>query len=138
MSKKANKVNKPTLKTRKETTIGCFEWDAFIKEIYGKPYCFQQQDDCKDRGNFYFSAPEKRPHDYKRTSCDYEDESQMGVSFAAWLARDPKEKLPNQEYDFQLDLFWERQFYPHVSMIINDLYRIGVIEAGDYVIDIDW
>lgn len=131
-------IKKPKLKTRTETVINCSDWDDLVKEVYGKPYCFQQQDGCKDRGNFYFSAPEKNPNDYKRSSVSYRNESQMGVSFAAWLARDPKETIPNQEYDFQLDLFWERQFYPHISMIINDLYRIGVIEAGDYVIDVDW
>ena len=35
-------------------------------------------------------------------------------------------------------MFWERNFYPHVEMVMNDLHAKGLVEAGEYVIDIDW
>ena len=42
------------------------------------------------------------------------------------------------EYSFGLSLWWQRNFYPDVQMVANDLFEKGLIEAGDYVIDIDW
>jgi hypothetical protein len=64
----------------------------------------------------------------------------MGVSFKAWLDRDPSKKLPNREDEdnWGLDLWWDRNFYPHVSMVINDLHTKGLLEAGEYGIEIDW
>lgn len=65
----------------------------------------------------------------------------MGVSFKAWLARDPKQPLNSpDEWDRKngLSLWWQRNFYPDVQMVANDLYEKGLIEAGEYVIDIDW
>lgn len=35
------------------------EWDALVTSTYGKPYSFQQQDGCKERGIEYFSLPMK-------------------------------------------------------------------------------
>lgn len=62
----------------------------------------------------------------------------MGVSLAAWLARDPKTKIKDQKYDFELELWWQRNFYPDIQMIANDLYEKGLLEAGEYAIDVDW
>ena len=57
--------------------------------------------------------------------------------FAAWLARDPTEWNGDKNKRF-LDLFWARNFYPHVEMVLNDLHAKGLVKAGDYVIEIDW
>ena len=46
--------------------------------------------------------------------------------------------LPDRSDTLGLQLFWERNFYPDVQMIANNLHAKGLIEAGDYVIDIDW
>jgi hypothetical protein len=54
------------------------------------------------------------------------------------LNRDPKKPIPNQKYDFELEMWWTRNFYPSVEMVANDLHKKGLIEAGDYVINIDW
>lgn len=62
----------------------------------------------------------------------------MWVSFSAWLARDPCQKLVNSKYDWETFMWWERNFYPHISMIANDLHSKGLLEAGEYAIDIDW
>ena len=65
----------------------------------------------------------------------------MGVSFAAWLARDPKQEL-DSEYDWDRkngrDLFWHRNFYPSVDIDANDLHAKGLLPAGEYQIVIDW
>lgn len=63
------------------------------------------------------------------------------MSFKAWLERDPEQQLNStDEWDrsYGLGMWWERNFYPEVQMIANDLYEKGLIEAGDYTIDIDW
>ena len=69
--------------------------------------------------------------------------AEMGVSFAAWLARDPKAPLKDASSDERterwcIELFWHRNFYPGFQMVANDLHAKGLIEAGKYTIDIDW
>lgn len=128
------------MKIRTEKMIDVSEWDKLISETYGRPYTFQQQDDCRSRGIFRLTVPAE--------ADDYENESvpekvnhpEMGVSFAAWLARDPKQKLsdPTAQEDYCLDLWWGRNFYPDVQMVANDLHAKGLLEAGSYTIDIDW
>lgn len=128
------------IKTKK--VIEVQDWNKLVEETYGRPYDFQQQDGCKGRGVFEFSVPNEE-------TCDFENDfvpevvngDEMGVSFAAWLARDPKQKLNTEdEWDreYGLDLWWTRNFYPDVSMIINDLHKKGLLEVGEYIINIDW
>ena len=67
----------------------------------------------------------------------------MGVSFKAWLERDPKQKINSddarrQACGFGLNLFWKRNFYPSIDMIANDLHSKGLLPAGEYCINIDW
>ena len=40
--------------------------------------------------------------------------------------------------EFNNQLFWERNFYPNVNMIANDLHSKGLLESGEYIIVIDW
>ena len=56
----------------------------------------------------------------------------------AWLSRDPKQQIPGRDEAWALKLWWHRNFYPDVSMIINDLHAKGLLPAGSYLIDIDW
>ncbi len=56
----------------------------------------------------------------------------MGVRFDLWLARDTE--LPN----VSTTLWWKRYFYPDIYTLIDDLYKRGLIEEGDYIINIDW
>lgn len=132
------------LNIRTEKVINVSDWDDFVKENYsGRPYDFQQQDGCKYRGNFYLTVPDKaEDYDGKLSADvdadDYNSEYPTGVSFADWLARDPKEPLLNQTYEWELELFWQRDFYPNIQMIANDLHERGLLEAGKYTINIDW
>jgi len=119
------------------------EWDRFVSEVYGRPYAFQQQAGCKSRGPFDFEVPsEYEPDDYENdTVPEKVNDEKMGVSFKAWLERDPKQKLDTEdkwEQENGLELWWSRNFYPDVSMIIEDLYKKGLLEKGDYTINIDW
>lgn len=123
------------------TVVDCDEWDRLVEATYGRHYVFQQQDGCKNRGVRYLTIPD--------TAEDYENDEvpeivngdEMGVSFKAWLERDPAQKLNTEkEWDreYGLELFWQRNFYPDIQMVANDLHARGLIEAGNYMIDIDW
>lgn len=121
-----------------ERVVEVSEWDALVSETYGKPYSFQQQDGCKERQRFNITIPD-RDYDYGNdTIPEVVNHDEMGVSFKAWLARDPDQHLPDEKGSWSLALWWERNFYPDVQTIANDLHSKGLIEAGDYVINIDW
>lgn len=128
------------LKTRTETIIDLSDWDKLVKETYKRPYSFQQQDGCRDRGKFKFKVPTQAADYPNDTVPEIVNHNDMGVSFKAWLARDTKQKLSNHDdqEDYCLDLWWERNFYPDIQMIANDLNAKGLLPAGSYTIDIDW
>jgi hypothetical protein len=112
--------------------------DRLIRETYGRPYCFQQQDGCKGRGIEYVSVPAE-PYDHRAHALpEVINGEEMGVSFAAWLARDPKAPVGKRTEDYAIELFWHRNFYPHQSMVLNDLHARGLLPPGKYVIVIDW
>lgn len=127
-------------KIRTEQVVDVSEWDKLVKKTYGRPYSFQQQDGCKSRGVFRFKVPDDAG-DYGRDSVPEEvNGDEMGVSFAAWLARNPKRKLSNPEdqESYCLELWWHRNFYPDIQMVANDLHKKGLLKAGKYTINIDW
>lgn len=120
------------------TVIDVSDWDDLVKETYGKPYSFQQQDGCKERQTVHLEAPCDE-YDFENDTIPEEvNGEEMGVSFKAWLARDPKQPIDGQEYEWENTLFWERNFYPDVSMLINDLHSKGLIPTGEFAIEIDW
>ena len=127
------------IKTVKQIAVA--DWDDLVEKTYGRTYNFQQQDGCKDRGIDHITVPVEHPEDFENDTVPEEvNHRDQGVSFAAWLARDPKQLLNNPEdrYDWSLRLWWDRNFYPHVDMVINDLHTKGLLSAGDYQIVIDW
>ena len=115
------------------------EWDNLVSSTYGRVYNFQQQNGCKDRGIYYFTVPIEDYYieDYEREEIPEEVNGEIkGVSFKAWLERDPN--TPNFLEKYRHELFWDRNFYPHVSMIIKDLENKGILKEGEYIINIDW
>jgi hypothetical protein len=126
------------ISTRTEQVIDVGDWDQLVIDTYGKPYSFQQQDGCKERQRVKITIPDEA-YDYENGVVpEVINGEEMGVSFAAWLARDPKEWNGDPEDKRFLDLFWGRNFYPDVQMVANSLYRMELIEGGTYTIDIDW
>jgi len=124
--------------------IDCSDWDALVEETYGRTYCFQQQDGCKSRGveDIIATLDTSDVWDYEVDSVpEVVNGDEMGVSFAAWLARDPKQKLDSgDEWDRQhgLGLWWNRNFYPTAESVAHDLCKRGLLEEGEYKINIDW
>jgi len=119
------------------------DWDKFIVDTYWKPYCFQQQDGCKDRWveSLYVSLSEGDA--YTNDSIPFEvNWDEMWVSLDAWLKMDKEtvmKNLPEEDRkDYCVDLFFERNFYPHVEEIARDLCNKGLLEEWEYTIQIDW
>lgn len=126
------------MKTRAEKLVDVQEWDKLVKETYGRPYSFQQQDECKPRGIASLTVPAEASDFPNDTLPEVVNSDEMGVSFAAWLARDPKQPVGKRDTDWAISLWWHRNFYPNVQMVANDLHAKGLLEAGDYLINIDW
>ncbi len=119
------------MKIRTEKVIDVQEWDKFVSETYGRPYNFQQQDGCRDRGRFCLTVPDDAV-DYKTSA------SKIGAGFSDWLAKDPQKPLDDGSAYFGLLSWWHESFYPNIQMIANDLHEKGLLEAGEYTINIDW
>lgn len=114
------------------------DWDKLVKDTYGLPYCFQQQEGCRDRGTYEFVVPNNESDDSFEDIPEICNDPKMGVRFDLWMNRNPKEPIKNQEYDWELTMWWERNFYPDVQVLAQDLYSKGLLEAGEYLIEVDW
>ena len=125
-----------------QKVIDVKDFDNLVQETYERPYSFQQQDGCKERGMYSITAPCEDPYDFENDSIpEVVNHEEMGVSFKAWLERDPKQKLnSDDEWDRKhgLSLWYDRNFYPSDEMIVNDLYGKGLLDAGQYEIKVDW
>lgn len=116
------------------------EWNSLVAKTYRRPYNLQQQDGCMSRGTLRITVPGDASDYDRETVPENVNDETMGVSFKAWLARDPKQKLSNPEdqEDYCLELWWHRNFYPDVQMVANDLHAKGLLPAGEHTILIDW
>lgn len=127
------------LKSKTEKFVDVQDFDALVTETYGKPYRFQQQNGCQDRGVYYLTVPDPNAEDFEDDEIpEVINGQEMGVSFSSWLKRDPKEWNGESGDERFLDLFWGRNFYPAIEVLANDLHSKGLIETGEYVINIDW
>jgi len=126
---------------KKVNMITVQDWDNLVQKTYNKPYRFQQQEECQSRGIVNISIPCKYTEDDEMNDeIPFEiNGSEMGVKFEVWLNADPEQhKEDNDWSDFDISLFWSRNFYPDIYTVANDLFNKGLIEAGDYTINIDW
>ncbi len=115
------------------------DWDRLVSETYNKIYSFQQQDGCKNRGIETISTDEEWKEDFENTEIPFEVNGKtMGVSFETWLKTSPEETAKHFDREWGNAMFWDRNFYPHVSMIAIDLCKKGLLAPGEYQINIDW
>lgn len=129
------------MKFKQVNMIKVRDWDDLVVKVYGKPYSFQQQDGCKERGTFEFKVPFWDAEEYDSENETVPEEAnagEMSVSFKAWLERDPEQKIPEECGRNFTDMWWKRNFYPAVEMLVNDLHNKGELPAGEYCINIDW
>lgn len=149
------------MKIRNVKMIDVFDWDKLVSDTYGKIYSLQQQKGCQPRGIVEITIPDDNWKEKEMNDKIPEiinDERNMGVKFDVWLNRDPKQPLNpsdaelkscNYFYDSSdkkkwcedinhINLFWTRNFYPCLQSVANDLHKRGLIDAGEYLINIDW
>ena len=127
------------LKSKTEKFVDVQDFDALVEETYGKPYKFQQQNGCQARGVYYLTVPDPDAADFEDDEIPEVINGQdRGVSFTSWLKRNAEEWNGAPEDKRSLHLFWNRNFYPAIEVLANDLHSKGLIEAGEYVINIDW
>lgn len=126
------------IKIQNKQMISVQDFDDLVIQTYDRPYSFQQQNGCQERGTFHLTVPARADDFQNVTVAEKINGDDMGVSFAAWLARDPEEWNGKKEDRTFLDLFWERNFYPDIQMIANDLNAKGLFPEGEYVIEINW
>jgi hypothetical protein len=129
------------LKYQNTKIIESDDLDDLVVQTYGRPYCFQQQEGCQNRGSVSITIPTEWNDDFENDAVpEVVNGEEMGVSFKAWLERDPKQALPGEDDrdSSSLKLFWIRNFYPGLQTVCNDLHAKGLIEAGNYEIKIDW
>jgi hypothetical protein len=128
------------LEYTKVNYIDSFEWDEFVRNVYNKPYIFQQQDGGRNRGSLGLTIPVNPIYiEEDDMNDDIPEEINgeiMGVKFETWLKRDPK--VPFKDGREDIDIWFERNFYPDIYTLANDLYERELIESGQYLIDIDW
>ena len=114
------------------------DWDAFVEHHYGRKYALQQQDGCWQRGTRTLIVPSPDAEDDEAESIPIEvNGDEMGVKFEVWKNCDVKAASGELE-TYEIDLFWHRNFYPMLEMVGNDLHAQGKLEAGEYLINIDW
>lgn len=142
-----NADEKIVMPMHKVNMIYEIDFSKIVSKIYGRPYTFQQQDDGRDKDQgtvFIFTVPVKPEmlNDYENNSIPEEvNGDEMGVSFESWLKRDPKQHLKDDEdghKEYAINLFWDRNFYPSVYMIIDDLHKKGILSEGKYIMYINW
>lgn len=126
------------MKIKNIKVIELDDWKNFVEKTYGIVYNFQQQDFCKGRCLCSITIP--GPSEYFKANTIPEIVN-GSVSFKAWLERDPNQKLntiDEWEREYGLTLFWQRNFFPDIQMVANDLHKKGLIKTGEYSINVDW
>lgn len=114
------------------------DWDKLVTSTHRRPYSFQQQDGCRERGLFAFTVPGSA-EDYKKSSIpETLNNSEMGVKYSAWISRDPNDPISGETGEHSLRLWWHRNFYPHPQFVANELFSLGVLAPGEYGINVDW
>jgi len=127
------------IKIKNVKMIEVSDWNKLVSDTYGKQYSFQQQNGCWSRGIFHLTIPSEYTSDDEMNDEIPEiiNGKTMGVKFEKWLERDPNEPVAGRT-DYGIKLWWDRNFYPDIHTVANDLYKRGLIEAGEYSIEIDW
>lgn len=127
------------LKIKTVKLIEVYDWDKLVETVYGRPYAFQQQEGCQPRGIVNLTVPfDDNDSEMNDDIPEVDGGDTMGVKFEKWLQRDPLKPLENDPTSWGLGFWWERKFYPDLQTVANDLHKKGLLEAGEYLININW
>lgn len=128
---------KPKCENKK--VIHYSDWNEFIYSIYKLPYNYQQQNDCQNK-SIEISIPRDILDNWDdgADSIPYEvNGEEMCVKFDTWKNSDFKEMCKHFDGEWRARLFYERNFYPDINPLLDDLYKRGLLEEGEYLILVD-
>ena len=76
------------LKFTTEKVVSVQDWDKLVETTYGRPYRFQQQNGCQDRGTFLLAVPSEETNDFENPTVPEEvNHPDMGLALrAGWPA----------------------------------------------------
>lgn len=125
-----------------------YHWNAFVESVFGKEpntYNFQQQNGCRDRGLYLVRVfPSEEDLLDEQELLDEEISYKVngygemfGVSLKTWLNTSKEDTKSKVGKDYLNDLFWARHFYPTIEELVAYLYKLGLLEEGDFYIEID-
>lgn len=122
-----------------DKTILHTDLNKLVTETFKKPYNFQQQDNCRAKQTISITVPIKSPTDFSNKKIPYDLNSEKkGIAFENWLKNSPKKTKPKFDYSWENSLFWLRNFYPHLDMVLNNLHEKKLIDSGTYNLIITW
>jgi hypothetical protein len=110
------------LKGEVVTLIWESDFSEMVSKIYGRPYRFQQQGDMMGQDTIE-----------KFTVPAIEEELYGVVPLNEWRNAEPP-----HEGDWKEEMRWKREYYPSLEEVVNDLYKRGLIEPGNYALHIWW
>jgi hypothetical protein len=111
--------------------IGETEFSRLVSETYGRPYQLQQQDNCMGQDEIErVTVPDE--------GIDIDDDAR----FAEWRDADVPDPVGvlhgETRWDWEVELYWQREYYPPLQELVNDLHERGLLPQGDYVIHASW
>lgn len=102
------------------------EFSQLVRDTYQRPYQLQQHG--------FDSGEPMRIGTYLEIDVPGTDTWLPGEhSLEEWLEREvenPGDKIAEIE--------WEREFTPDLQQLVNDLHAQGLLEAGEYLIKVEW
>lgn len=123
----------PKLATHPRIVIGESDFSRYVSEHYGRPYNLQQQGDMLGQESAV-----------KLTVPDPEDGEWEGMTMPTlvqWQEATPPGDHPEGGYDPNVsreNMRWEREYYPQLEAVANDLHAKGLLDAGEYILFVSW
>ena len=116
----------PRLSHYQATVLHESEFSNLVRQTFERPYSLQQQGDMHSQESFIrFDVP---------AELEWEHEP----SLETWLATTPPDPEDHSMAAFTNRLRWDREFYPDLQDIANELHARGQLDAGTYVLHVWW
>lgn len=124
------------MKTKTVKIAEVNDFDELVMNTYGIPYNFQQQGGCKNTSIEYFCFPFNG--DYTNTTLPFEINGKTrGISFEVWKNHDMEELKKMFSDDWEVGMFYARNFYPHIERLLQDLVDKELISGKCFGIEIN-
>ncbi|WP_043736189.1 hypothetical protein [Nocardia asiatica] len=97
-------------------------FSALVSHLHARPYRLQQQGDGLPQNTIVKITVPALEHDWP------------GIPLAEWAAT----PIGDYTYPWQAETHWEREYYPCLEDVVNDLHARGLLAAGNYALHVRW